>query len=677
MYVAHLAVRSTPCESSEREKAWRRAEWQAGAAAGKEKQVLFLKMGRKLDLSKLTDEEAKHVWEVVQRDFDLRKKEEERLEDLKDKIEKESTKRELLSSQSHLNETHCIHCLQPFKFLVNSKRQCLDCHFYTCKNCSRYNKKEQGWVCDPCRLSRIVKTGSLEWYYEHVKSRFKRFGSAKVMRSLYGRMTHGQKRDPTLLGLHDRVYSLPDINSGYQHYGGNDDSEEGERDDAIDGAEAEYYTKMRKTKRLLSVHPFDFEMDSEYSAQSRRQSVQLSPGRGNEGLQSFAEFPSAEEDTSQKESMIAEADLAAVFHHLLQEQGQLTSPPEQEFSTELRLTVNSHSRSLERMPKPGSPWNEQQRSQYSADMDTSDEDVKGTQKIFAHQPHHTKRRSRASSQENINHSGNQILELNKRMSAIERMLNRLEEKILVHSEEPLAPGTHTDPSIEEKELKRKLEELASNISDNVSSEEEEEEGKKEGKKNEESKPEMSSSSDDLPTDAKKVYLPPGKAYGLENKLRDPDDHALHSATTDSELSELEDKVASAMAQVQHTESEVSDIESRIAALSAAGLTVKPVDKSKKKSSTQVFTLQLPRNVYNSPEDQSSDSPVTVSPDDFKVMSMPHVLRRKFTSSLEIAGNADSFARNSHYRGSLTQRNPNGKNRKADRIFAKPVMTHRS
>lgn len=35
--------------------------------------------GKKLDLSKLTDEEAKHVWAVVQRDFDLRKKEEDRL----------------------------------------------------------------------------------------------------------------------------------------------------------------------------------------------------------------------------------------------------------------------------------------------------------------------------------------------------------------------------------------------------------------------------------------------------------------------------------------------------------------------------------------------------------------------------------------------------------------------
>lgn len=39
----------------------------------------FSVMEHKLDLSRLTDEEAKHVWEVIQRDFNLRKKEEERL----------------------------------------------------------------------------------------------------------------------------------------------------------------------------------------------------------------------------------------------------------------------------------------------------------------------------------------------------------------------------------------------------------------------------------------------------------------------------------------------------------------------------------------------------------------------------------------------------------------------
>ncbi|NWV46805.1 MELPH protein, partial [Daphoenositta chrysoptera] len=104
-------------------------------------------------------------------------------------------------------------------------------------------------------------------------------------------------------------------------------------------------------------------------------------------------------------------------------------------------------------------------------MDTSDEDVKGAQ-LPAYPPHHMKRRNRASSQENISHSSNQSL----------------------------APESHTDPDAEEEELKRKLEELASNISDKeVSSDEEEHEEKKRAKK-----PEMSSSSDDMARDVRKV-----------------------------------------------------------------------------------------------------------------------------------------------------------------------------
>ncbi|NXE76136.1 MELPH protein, partial [Cochlearius cochlearius] len=676
-------------------------------------------MGRKLDLSKLTDEEAKHVWEVVQRDFDLRRKEEERLEELKCKIDQESSKREFLTNQSHLNETHCVHCLQPFKFLLNSKRQCLDCHFYTCKNCSRYNKKEQGWVCDPCRLSRIMKIGSLEWYYEHVRSRFKRFGSAKVLQSLYGRLQPGQRVNSAFLGLHDRVYSLPDINSECQLLtSGGVEGDSDDEDDVLHGAEAECYSRMRKTKRLLSVHPFDFELDSEYSAQSHHQSVQLSPAAGNpHDFQSFPDFPSTAEDASQKESRIAEADL--VFHHVVQEQGPGVSPPEQHFSTEVRLTVNSQRRSLERNVKPGSPWSEQPRSRYSADMDTSDEDVKGA--LFpAYPPHHTKRRNRASSQENVSHSGNQIHELNKRMSAIERMLNRLEEKILVRSDESPAPESQLDPDAEEEELKRKLEELASNISDKeVSSEEEEHEEKRV------KKPEMSSSSDDMARDARKrssaqalseitakvlrainatekavceslhgesqcngscalpagqlpslgdgkevaeayreleenVYLTAGKTYQLEKTLKELEEGTRHSGTTDSELSELEDKVASAAAQVQHAESEISDIESRIAALSAAGLTVKSVEKARKKSSGQAACLHSPDPPSSSPGESS---------DDVKAMPGPQGFRRKFNSPLEIAGLDDSFDRNSVYRGSLTQRNPNGKNRRVERLFA--------
>ncbi|XP_027593349.1 melanophilin isoform X3 [Pipra filicauda] len=663
-------------------------------------------MGRKLDLSKLTDEEAKHVWEVVQRDFDLRKKEEERLEELKCKIDQESSKREFLTNQSHLNETHCVHCLQPFKFLLNSKRQCLDCHFYTCKNCSRYNKKEQGWVCDPCRLSRIVKVGSLEWYYEHVRSRFKRFGSAKVLQSLYGRLQPGQGVNSAFLGLHDRVYSLPDINSECQlltSCDAGDDSDD--EDNVLRGAEAERYSRMCKTKRLLSVHPFDFELDSDYSAQSRRQSAQLSPAASSpDAFQSFTDFPNSAEGASQ-ESRIADADL--VFHHVLQEQGPGMSPPEQHFSTQVRLTVNSRRRSLERNPKSGGSWNEPSQSRYSADMDTSDEDVKGAQ-FPAYPPHHIKRRNRASSQENISHSGNQSP----------------------------APESQTDPDAEEEELKRKLEELASNISDKeVSSEEEKHEEKKRAKK-----PEMSSSSDDMARDAQKrssaqalseitakvlrainatekavweslhgesqcnggcalpagqlpslgdgkevaeayreleenVYLTAGKTYRLEKTLKELEEGAQHSGTTDSELSELEDKVASAAAQVQQAESEISDIESRIAALSAAGLTVKSVEKAKKKSSGQAACLHSPGPASSSPGESLDD--IKAAPLPLQAMPGLQRFRRRFNSPLEITGFDDSFDRNSVYRGSLTQRNPNGKNRRVERLFAKPVMTHLS
>lgn len=55
------------------------------------------------------------------------------------------------------------------------------------------------------------------------------------------------------------------------------------------------------------------------------------------------------------------------------------------------------------LPK-GIPWNEAPRARYSADMDTSDEDVKGAQLP----PRHGKRWNRASSLENISHSSNQV-----------------------------------------------------------------------------------------------------------------------------------------------------------------------------------------------------------------------------------------------------------------------------
>ncbi|KAG8559209.1 hypothetical protein GDO81_017267 [Engystomops pustulosus] len=600
-------------------------------------------MGKKLDLSKLSDEEAKHVWEVIERDMNLRKNEEHRLEELKEKLEKESSKRELLCNQSSLNSSHCIHCLQAFQFLINSKRQCKDCQLYVCKNCSRYNKKEQGWVCDTCRASRMVKIGSHEWYYDHVRSKFKRFGSAKVLRSLYLRQQFDGRGGSSLTGLQDRVQSLPDINREYlrQARAGMFADED---DDVLDGAEAQRYSMMRKTKRLLSVHPYDFDNDSEYSAQSRRQSVQLSPTLEQDVFQSFSEFTSNGKDVARKESLMAEAELASVFHQLLQEQGQNAPNPDQEFSTEVRLTMNSRRRSLENIRRSSSPFLVTKGSQYSGDMDTSDEERGAVPKAPP------RRRSRASSQENIHHSGTQITDLNKRMSAIERMLNRLEERISVHSDESTGHAVHTDADIEEETLKRKLGELASNISDKGGSSDEERGPK--------TKSTVKTSEENSTNPTQKVYMVADKTYGLEKNLHDLEERARQSGTTDSELSELE----------------VSDIESRIAALSAAGLTVSPSDKSKKKSSSRMTPPALSRSTEPVLSSFPETYNLTSTPSEAKILAMQEVLRKKFNLDADMADG--SFERNALYRGSLTQRNPNGKNRKLDRVFAKPVLSQR-
>nr|XP_044992631.1 rab effector MyRIP isoform X2 [Jaculus jaculus] len=142
-------------------------------------------MGRKLDLSGLTDDETEHVLQVVQRDFSLRKKEEERLSEMKQKLEEEGSKCSILSKHQKFVQHCCMRCCAPFTFLVNTKRRCSDCSFNVCKSCCSYQKPEKAWVCCVCQQARLLRTQSLEWFYNHVKSRFKRFGSAKVLKTLY------------------------------------------------------------------------------------------------------------------------------------------------------------------------------------------------------------------------------------------------------------------------------------------------------------------------------------------------------------------------------------------------------------------------------------------------------------------------------------------------------------
>ncbi|KAI9999775.1 hypothetical protein NQD34_011618 [Periophthalmus magnuspinnatus] len=543
-------------------------------------------MDRKLDLTRLSDEEAKHVWEVIQRDFTLRKKEEQRLGDLKTRIEKEDSKRELLGAQTGLGDSMCICCLQPFKFLLNSKRQCLDCQLYTCKSCSRYNKKEHGWVCDNCRMTRVLKMGTLGWYHDNVRNRFKRFGSAKVMRSLYKRLNgDGQCAAVVVVvvvvclvsrsnmrcvfsGRDDDTQSMPDVRS---HLYNGVDEEYADMD-------AQRLKAMRKSKRLLSVHPMDFDSE-EYFSYSRRPSAQVREERGYMDYDVYGHRGHRRKSMDRYNMRAG----ACQVRGRSRVRGPASDPLLSAFSDDYGDGRMVHTRSLSKISAVA-------RQQY---VDTSDEE---DQRFPAHGPY--RRRNSRGSQE----QAPPITELNKRMFAIENLLTRLEEKI------------GPDDQTEEEKLRRKLSELAGNLSDrNLSSDDEtnskrtsnnlpktKTETRAAESKEAEADPALSSSSDEGPGNAQKVYLAAGKSYDLEGKLRRLEQSAKNrfGGTTDSDLSELEDVVALTAARVQSAESEVSDIESKLAALSSGSK--KKASVSQRKKSTQDFTTSRGspwKNIY--------------------------------------------------------------------------------
>ncbi|XP_047456119.1 melanophilin isoform X2 [Mugil cephalus] len=568
--------------------------------------------GKKLDLSKLTDEEAKHVWEVVQRDFDLRKKEEDRLGELKTKIEKEDTKRELLGNQTSLTESLCIRCLQPFKFLVNSKRQCLDCHLFICKSCSRYNKKEDGWLCDPCHMARVLKIGTLEWYHENVRARFKRFGSAKVMRSLFKRLSGERKFSQSELGELGEydTQSMPDVHTeGYEEHN-------------MDATDLQQY----------------------------------------KGAQYGAQY-SGVTDAGAREWTLAEDDAAAVFHQMLGEQSKdldldLATQHDDLVYSENR-TAPSRSISQLSYSSCGSVSLGGPRcgSSFLPGPDDSEEEGDACQPYPLYQSHlgpcsHT-------SQESLNSAlpPPQITDLNRRMSAIENFLNRLEHKVTstYDHQAPVTPNS-TSPlpqweevDLEELQLRQKLSEMTDNISDHSLTSDEEEEPSR-PQSSQEAPAWRSSQGDFKPP--RVPTRPTSRASIVVSRLEEepcedgpqkincfsesPDlkgtDEVSRSSFKGSTalLNELEDRIAQAAANVQNAECEVSYIENRIAALNAAGM---PVDRRRRSA----IPIQGRRLSHNFPTNQE-----------------------------------DRFVRNSIYRGSLTQRNPVAKP-PPRATCAKPVM----
>ncbi|XP_061697376.1 melanophilin [Syngnathoides biaculeatus] len=575
--------------------------------------------GRELDLSRLTDDEAQHVWQVVQRDFDLRKKEEDRLGELKTKIEQEDCKREMLGHWVNMTKSHCIRCLKAFKFLVNSRCQCLDCQLYICRSCSRYNKKERGWVCDPCHMARVLKIGTLEWYHENLRARFKHFGSAKVMRSLFkrvsGNSTYSSDDEDAKLQKHN-TQSNPEIHTlGFE-------------DSCMDAADSQRYNQsfcsnqMKKNKRRLTVDPIDFGLDCDYVTELRRHSHQTPD---------FA-------DVMMMNGGVRESGMASVFHRFLKEQHKSldvgSDPSFTSQQDDIAYLDNRAfpSRCMSRLSYSscgsGSAWGPPGGGSsfiLGADDVDSEEYDELRQAYPVYQGHlepfdHI-------SQESLNcpNHPQEITDLNRRMSAIESLLSHLQITVTSDpdtkspqpqdSTSPLLSGEDVD--IEEHQLRKKLIAMAGDISDHSLSSDEED-SKRSLFSQEILASEIATSRGDKkstkvpsrPTSRTSVVVPrldeltnsqktDRSTQSVESKCHAQEDGSMSAFKgSTAVLFELEDKIAQAAADVRNTQTQVSYIENKIAALNPSGVPLEKRQKSGVPLRTRRFSQIFPTNIAN-------------------------------------------------------------------------------
>lgn len=144
-------------------------------------------MGRKLNLSHLSEAECQHILEVVNKDFNIRYQEKERIRVIEADVEADENQYSVLSRSRAFNERYCLCCYSRFLPLINPRVLCDACRSGVCKSCAQLDRETSERRCKVCLKQRELQKQSNDWFYSSVKRRFRRCGSAKVIRSLYKR----------------------------------------------------------------------------------------------------------------------------------------------------------------------------------------------------------------------------------------------------------------------------------------------------------------------------------------------------------------------------------------------------------------------------------------------------------------------------------------------------------
>ncbi|XP_051937538.1 melanophilin isoform X2 [Hippocampus zosterae] len=423
----------------------------------------------------------------------------------------------------------------------------------------------------------VLKIGSLEWYHKNMRMRFKCFGSAKVMRSLFKRLRgkHAYSSDDD--DDDDAKHPKYDTRSNPEvHTLGCEDS----------CMASQHYNQMKKNRRRLTVDPIDFGLRRDYFAESRRYSHQIL----------------APDDIKLMNLGRRESDMASVFQQFLKDQRKVPdvgsvhslTPQQDDLVYSENRTVQSCCMSGLSYSSCGSGSAGEPRGGGSSyflgpdDDDDDDEEDDDLRRAFPVCRAHLGPRDDVS-QESLNYPNQppQIADLSRRMSAIENLLSRLQ--ITPTSSQGMeTPGGREsasplsgweDVDVEEHQLRRKLIAMAGDISDRSLSSDEAESSQMWTGVPCRSTPGRSSLVPRLnePTDSQKKDC---SIESLQDKWQGEGSKSSFRQGSTALLFELEDKIARAAADVQNAQTQVSYIENRIAALNSGGM---PMEQRRKET----------------------------------------------------------------------------------------------
>ncbi|CAF1008073.1 unnamed protein product [Adineta ricciae] len=134
-------------------------------------------------LSTLNTDEIRRIVAVIERDFKLRQKECKRIEELKRTIRQEYERVDHVIPSSQ----RCIRCSKSFRRIFDPREICSKCMSYVCQDCATYTALTRTWTCKMCSRIKELQGLTGEWFYVEIGKKFKRCGSAKIVRQLYKR----------------------------------------------------------------------------------------------------------------------------------------------------------------------------------------------------------------------------------------------------------------------------------------------------------------------------------------------------------------------------------------------------------------------------------------------------------------------------------------------------------